>query len=92
MTLVLDERTLSIAPLTRLVRSVSSMCDTLARRWHLHRQAAILRATDQDTLGDIGFSADYIREEWQDFAADHQAIVALAAWTRSNGQRRFPSC
>ena len=78
MTIALDNLKSYNDPLSSLSCFIRVMRRDLNRLWNTYRQVAILRHVNPDTLADIGFSYDYIRPDWQDFAADHPAIVAPA--------------
>lgn len=85
MTITLDHQQISIAPFTRLARFAGDARDGLAGVCRDWIQAAILRRVDRDTLEDIGFSADYVRAEWQDFATDHPSLVAPSPCDNGKG-------
>jgi len=79
MTIALDHHHVSFTPRSQLARLVSRALQHYARARRAHWQAAVFRSMDEDKLRDIGFSADYIRAEWQDFSADRPSLVAPPA-------------
>ncbi len=83
MTIALEYSQISLAPFARLSRALGDMRDKITELQAIRRQKAILLSIDPETLGDIGFSADYVRAEWQSFAADHPALVPPAACARN---------
>lgn len=90
MTMALDNHLISIAPLSRLTWFIGDIRHGVERAWRDYRQAAVLRRVDRDTLSDIGFSADYVRAEWKDFAADHPSLVAPAPAILGDDPRGSP--
>ena len=86
MTLALDNGQITLAPPMGLASFIGDIRHGAASAWRGYRQASVLRRVDRDTLSDIGFSADYVRAEWQDFAADHPSLVAPAP-SRGDGPR-----
>jgi hypothetical protein len=83
MTIALHDRRASTTTFSALVRLLVDLSDGLASAWREHRQSKIFQKVDPATLDDIGFSADYVRMEWQSFAEDHPSLVARAACIRS---------
>ena len=88
MTLALDYHHATFTPLSQLARLIGKALQRFARARRARWQAAIFRGMDKDTLRDIGFAADYIRDDWLDFADDHPSLVAASSVAKKPGGPR----
>ncbi len=71
MTIALDDHRYSTSPLLALSWSLRIALRHLAKAWHDHWQAVLLRSVDPATRADIGYSRDYVRIDWEDFASTY---------------------
>lgn len=82
MTIALDDHRYSTSPLLALSWSLRIALRHLAKAWHDHWQAVLLRSVDPATRADIGYSRDYVRIDWEVFASTYPDTVAPAACQR----------
>lgn len=82
MSIVLHDSRPSVALLPRRISALMRAVRQIEFAWRQHRQAALLWRIDGETCADIGYSRDYIRTDWADFAAQYPDTVAPATIVR----------
>jgi pantothenate kinase len=82
MSITTDDRRTFVSPLADFTLTIKFALQRSAREWLMNRQAALLRRVDQETRADIGYSHDYVRADWDNFAAEYPDTIAAAACVR----------
>jgi hypothetical protein len=82
MSAIVDERR-TIRTLPEIISDPKLAARRFALMWRQHRHAALLKRIDAETRADIGYSRDYVRADWQSFAAAHPETIAPAAVARN---------
>lgn len=82
MSIALDDRKPYLVVRPEFVRTLLITVRRMEIAWREHRQAALLRRINAETRADIGYSQDYIRADWENFASQYPDTIAPAVVVR----------